>query len=167
MRSSPGAELEGMARSVHWDQTQGSLVLVSTSVAQVSPALVLPSFIRASLNLASTSSAEARAGESQNRNYHLENGRSKTRQVPAYQLIDGSRRWPYLDPAIAHEASKYEPQVDDVLLVTYPSSGTHWTKQIISLIFHRGESALNYVEFVRRGEKKLSRVERKDSFPFG
>ncbi|KAG0432642.1 hypothetical protein HPB47_020652 [Ixodes persulcatus] len=57
---------------------------------------------------------------------------------------------PYLDPAVAREAAKYEPQEDDVVLETYPKSSTQWTKQTIDLILRPGESAFNYVEFVAR-----------------
>ncbi|KAH7951834.1 hypothetical protein HPB52_013494 [Rhipicephalus sanguineus] len=51
---------------------------------------------------------------------------------------------------IIREFLRFEPGKDDVVLMTYPTSGTHWMMQIMQLIVYRGSSATMHSEFCER-----------------
>ncbi|EEC14497.1 salivary sulfotransferase, putative [Ixodes scapularis] len=67
---------------------------------------------------------------------------STSRSVPFHQLVDGIPRSPFLDPALVRQALAYKPRQGDIVLVTYPKSGSHWVQQIIQLILNHGEIQL-------------------------
>lgn len=48
------------------------------------------------------------------------------------------------------EALHFKPLAGDIVLVSYPKCGTHWVKQIIQLLLHKGESAENYWQFQKQ-----------------
>ena len=52
---------------------------------------------------------------------------------------------PYLKPAWIEEIPGFPLSSDDLLVVTYPKSGTAWTQQIVSLIQTRGEDSSEHV----------------------
>lgn len=84
---------------------------------------------------------------------------------PLCHLIDGRPYRLYIDPCILRKALRFEPQEGDIVLVTFPRSGTHWVQQIIQLIVNRGESVTDFREFSTRapiieihGDEMLSRM---------
>ncbi|KAG0419241.1 hypothetical protein HPB47_004255 [Ixodes persulcatus] len=65
-------------------------------------------------------------------------------------MIDGVPRSPIVKPEVYREASSFKSAADDVILVTYPKSGTHWVTQIALLILNRGQSPRDLADFVRQ-----------------
>lgn len=66
---------------------------------------------------------------------------------PKYQIIDGVPRCVLLDPEILRENLKFKSKAGDVVLSTFPKSGTHWVQFIIQLILSKGEPVKTYKEF--------------------
>lgn len=66
------------------------------------------------------------------------------------QIIDGERYSILRDPDIIWETLRFQPGKDDVVLMTYPTSGTHWMQQIMQLIVYRGRSVTTHSEFRER-----------------
>uniref|UniRef100_A0A1X7T295 Sulfotransferase domain-containing protein n=1 Tax=Amphimedon queenslandica TaxID=400682 RepID=A0A1X7T295_AMPQE len=52
---------------------------------------------------------------------------------------------PYLKPAWIEEIADFPLSSDDLLVATYPKSGTTWAQQIVSLIQTRGEDSSEHV----------------------
>lgn len=84
---------------------------------------------------------------------------------PFCHIIDGVPYHLYIDPINLRKTFEFQPQEGDIIVLTYPKSGTHWIQQIVQLILYRGESAANYMEFALRapfleyeGEEALDRV---------
>ncbi|KAM7283921.1 sulfotransferase ssu-1 [Ixodes scapularis] len=69
---------------------------------------------------------------------------------PAYQMVDGMRVSVSYSPERIREALNFRPKPGDIVLVSYPKCGTHWVKQIIQLLLHRGESAQDYWQFQKQ-----------------
>ncbi|KAH6931710.1 hypothetical protein HPB50_027302 [Hyalomma asiaticum] len=65
----------------------------------------------------------------------------------ATQIVEGERYSVLRDPQIIRDVLQFEPGTDDVVLVTYPTSGTHWMQQIMQLIVYRGSSATTHSDF--------------------
>ncbi|GFQ87353.1 amine sulfotransferase [Trichonephila clavata] len=61
--------------------------------------------------------------------------------------VDGMRLPPVAVPEIYHEAVKFNPGKEDIIIATYPKCGTTWTLQIVSLILRNGEPITNKEEF--------------------
>lgn len=74
----------------------------------------------------------------------------KSNDIWPTQIIDGERYGILRDPEIIWEALRFQPGKDDVVLMTYPTSGTHWMQQIMQLIVHRGQSFTTHSEFCKR-----------------
>ncbi|KAH7950792.1 sulfotransferase ssu-1 [Rhipicephalus sanguineus] len=66
------------------------------------------------------------------------------------QIVDGERYSIVREPQLIQEVLRFDPGKDDVVLVTYPTSGTHWMEQIMQLIVYRGSSATTHDEFCKR-----------------
>lgn len=69
------------------------------------------------------------------------------RRKPKYQIIDGEPRCLGIDPDILRENLKFRPKSGDVVLSTFPKSGTHWVQFIIQLILKQGEPITTHMEF--------------------
>ncbi|EEC13662.1 hypothetical protein IscW_ISCW010428, partial [Ixodes scapularis] len=72
------------------------------------------------------------------------------KRTPHLQMIDGVPRSPIVKSEVYREALSFKPAADDVILVTYPKSGTHWVSQIALLILNRGQSPRDLADFVRQ-----------------
>ncbi|KAH7963635.1 hypothetical protein HPB52_022303 [Rhipicephalus sanguineus] len=66
------------------------------------------------------------------------------------QIVDGERYCILREPQIIREILRFDPGKDDVVLMTYPTSGTHWMEQIMQLIVYRGSSATTHDGFCKR-----------------
>ncbi|KAH6931709.1 hypothetical protein HPB50_027301 [Hyalomma asiaticum] len=81
------------------------------------------------------------------------------------QIVEGERYSILRDPEIIRDVLRFEPGIDDVVLITYPTSGTHWMQQIMQLIVYRGSSATTHSDFRLRSPfledygKSISEVE--------
>lgn len=69
------------------------------------------------------------------------------RKKPKYQIIDGVPRCLSLDADILRENLKFKATAGDVVLSTFPKSGTHWVQFIIQLILRKGEPITSYKDF--------------------
>ncbi|CAN7987430.1 unnamed protein product, partial [Ixodes pacificus] len=72
------------------------------------------------------------------------------RRVPLSHFVDGIRYSPLVPPAMARKALVHRPGDGDIIVVTYPKSGTHWTMHIIQLILGRGQGATSFPDLIRR-----------------
>ncbi|KAH9360549.1 hypothetical protein HPB48_016443 [Haemaphysalis longicornis] len=68
-------------------------------------------------------------------------------RTPKYQIIDGEPRCVLVDPDILREALKFKAKAGDVVLSTFPKSGTHWVEFIVQLILKKGEPISTHQEF--------------------
>ncbi|XP_077533334.1 amine sulfotransferase-like [Haemaphysalis longicornis] len=67
---------------------------------------------------------------------------------PYYQVIDGSKRSPWIDPETFRESITFRPIAGDVVQCSYPKCGTHWMQFITQLILKEGkEPVRDYEEF--------------------
>lgn len=69
------------------------------------------------------------------------------RRKPKHQIIDGVPRCIGIDPDILRENLKFRPKAGDVVVSTFPKSGTHWLQFIIQLILRKGEAIRTHKEF--------------------
>ncbi|XP_002401559.3 sulfotransferase ssu-1-like [Ixodes scapularis] len=77
----------------------------------------------------------------------------RQRRVPLSQFVDGIRYSPLVPPAMALKAVVYRPGDGDIIVVTYPKSGTQWMMHIIQLILGRGQGATSFPDLVRRSPR--------------
>ncbi|KAI1287457.1 Sulfotransferase 1C2 [Halotydeus destructor] len=58
---------------------------------------------------------------------------------PKYNRFDGHNHIMDVPEEVVRDAMSYKVRDDDVIIVTYPKTGTTWTQQIVTLIYHGGE----------------------------
>ncbi|CAN7946192.1 unnamed protein product [Ixodes hexagonus] len=73
-----------------------------------------------------------------------------SRRIPATQLINGEVLSVYHNPTLYQQALDFEPEVGDIIEVTYTRSGTHLVQQMIQLIVNSGRSTQTFAEFTER-----------------
>ncbi|XP_070384637.1 sulfotransferase 1B1-like [Dermacentor albipictus] len=71
-----------------------------------------------------------------------------SRRKPYTQIIDGIPRSPNCDPDLLRAALEFRAQKGDLVLSTYPKSGTHWMMCIIRLILKGGEPVSGFDELM-------------------
>ncbi|XP_037526442.1 sulfotransferase 1A2-like [Rhipicephalus sanguineus] len=69
------------------------------------------------------------------------------RRKPYAQVIDGISRSPSFCPEFMRAALEFRAQKGDLLLTTFPKSGTHWMLYITQLILKKGEPVSGLQEF--------------------
>ncbi|XP_077524218.1 sulfotransferase 2A1-like [Amblyomma americanum] len=65
----------------------------------------------------------------------------------AYLRIEGLPFLKFFDEGVVRSAMNYEPQDDDVIISSYPKSGTSWTQFIVASIFTSGNPAKTTLDF--------------------
>ncbi|XP_077511116.1 3-alpha-hydroxysteroid sulfotransferase-like [Amblyomma americanum] len=68
---------------------------------------------------------------------------------PYRQVIDGVPRCPMVDPDIFRKSLSFRAANGDVVLHTYPKSGSHWIQYTTQLILNSGERISTYSEFTQ------------------
>ncbi|XP_075542683.1 sulfotransferase 2A8-like isoform X1 [Dermacentor variabilis] len=68
---------------------------------------------------------------------------------PYRQVIDGASRSPLVVPAVFRKSLSFRAAKGDVVLCTYPKSGSHWVQYIMQLIVNGGKPISFYDEFIR------------------
>ncbi|XP_050028535.1 sulfotransferase 2A8-like [Dermacentor andersoni] len=68
---------------------------------------------------------------------------------PYRQVIDGAPRSPLVVPAVFRKSLSFRAAKGDVVLCTYPKSGSHWVQYIMQLIVNGGKPISSYNEFTR------------------
>ncbi|XP_075552992.1 sulfotransferase ssu-1-like [Dermacentor variabilis] len=71
-----------------------------------------------------------------------------SRRKPYAQIIDGIPRSPNFDPDLLRAALEFRAQKGDLVLSTYPKSGTHWMMYMIQLILKEGKPVSGFDEFM-------------------
>ncbi|KAL1483243.1 hypothetical protein MTO96_033330 [Rhipicephalus appendiculatus] len=71
------------------------------------------------------------------------------RRKPAHQIIDGVPRCIALDPDRLRERLQYRAKKGDLVLSTFPKSGTHWLMYITQFILRNGQKMTTYQDFVK------------------
>ncbi|KAH7977600.1 hypothetical protein HPB49_002947 [Dermacentor silvarum] len=71
-----------------------------------------------------------------------------SKRKPYAQVIDGIPRSPNYDPDLLRAALEFRAQKGDLVLSTYPKSGTHWMVYITQLILKGGEPVSGFDEFL-------------------
>ncbi|KAL1471828.1 hypothetical protein MTO96_039698, partial [Rhipicephalus appendiculatus] len=66
---------------------------------------------------------------------------------PAYQIIDGVPRCINVNADTLRENLKYRATKGDVVVLTFPKSGTHWLMYIIQLMLREGKPITTHDEF--------------------
>ncbi|XP_077524216.1 amine sulfotransferase-like [Amblyomma americanum] len=66
----------------------------------------------------------------------------------AYLSIEGLPFLKFFDEGIVRSAMNYEPQVDDVIIASYPKSGTTWAQFIAASIFTSGNPPKTTLDFM-------------------
>ncbi|XP_065294478.1 sulfotransferase ssu-1-like isoform X2 [Dermacentor albipictus] len=66
----------------------------------------------------------------------------------AYRDIEGLRMLKFFDETNVRFAMGYEPEDDDVIIVSYPKCGTTWTQYIVSNLFTHGNPPKTTVDFM-------------------
>ncbi|XP_075539949.1 sulfotransferase ssu-1-like [Dermacentor variabilis] len=69
------------------------------------------------------------------------------RRKPHTQLIDGVPRDPNYDAELFRSSLNFRARSSDVVLFTYPKSGTHWLLYITQCILNGGEGVHTFEEF--------------------
>ena len=59
--------------------------------------------------------------------------------ITSHQRIDGILYPPFVDKDHLEKLKSFKLRPEDVFIVCYPKSGTHWLMKIVSLIMHNGE----------------------------
>ncbi|XP_072050427.1 sulfotransferase 1B1-like [Amphiura filiformis] len=84
-------------------------------------------------------------------------------------VIDGIMYPPYVTRETLERMKNYETREDDVWIVTYPKAGTHWIREIVSLIYVDGEvEAIDRNEYCRPlefGDMLIDKQPRPSSYP--
>ncbi|XP_075539951.1 amine sulfotransferase-like [Dermacentor variabilis] len=68
---------------------------------------------------------------------------------PYRHVIDGAPRSPLVDPAVFRKSICFRAAKGDIVLNTYPKSGSHWVQYITQLILNGGKPINSYGEFTR------------------
>nr|XP_054926321.1 amine sulfotransferase-like [Dermacentor andersoni] len=68
---------------------------------------------------------------------------------PFTQIIDGTHRDPHWDPVFVREALKFRAQQGDLVLHSFPKSGTHWVLYILQLILKKGQPITSHCDFTQ------------------
>uniref|UniRef100_A0A6M2CNM4 Putative salivary sulfotransferase n=1 Tax=Rhipicephalus microplus TaxID=6941 RepID=A0A6M2CNM4_RHIMP len=71
------------------------------------------------------------------------------RRKPACQIIDGVPRCVNVNPDFLREGLKFRAKKGDVVLTTFPKSGTHWLMYITQFLLRNGEEMTTYQEFTK------------------
>ncbi|XP_077523874.1 amine sulfotransferase-like [Amblyomma americanum] len=72
-----------------------------------------------------------------------------TKRKPFAQLIDGVPRDPHWNPELSEEALRFRPGKRDLVVTSFPKSGTHWVLYIVELIMRRGQPVSSYEDFTK------------------
>ncbi|XP_065289658.1 sulfotransferase 1A1-like [Dermacentor albipictus] len=67
---------------------------------------------------------------------------------PYFQLVDGIPRPPIIDPVVFKRSLNRKFKEGDVLLSTYPKSGTKWLVYIMQLILEEGKPVISFEDFM-------------------
>ncbi|XP_065297546.2 sulfotransferase 2A8-like [Dermacentor albipictus] len=68
---------------------------------------------------------------------------------PFAQDIDGVPRDPHCDPEVLKGALKFRAREGDLVLLSFPKSGTHWVLYIVQLILKKGQPITSYDGFTQ------------------
>ncbi|XP_075543529.1 sulfotransferase 2A8-like [Dermacentor variabilis] len=68
---------------------------------------------------------------------------------PFAQNIDGVPRDPHCDPEVLKGALEFRAQEGDLVLLSFPKTGTHWVLYIVQLILKKGQPITSYDEFTQ------------------
>ncbi|XP_076318807.1 sulfotransferase 1C2A-like [Tachypleus tridentatus] len=69
------------------------------------------------------------------------------RKMPAYQDVNNVRLGGGFTPKFLEEAIQYEPRDDDIIILTFPKSGTTWTQYIVHNILTKGKPLTSLKEY--------------------
>ncbi len=59
--------------------------------------------------------------------------------ISSHHRVNGILYPPFVDEGHLEKLKTFKRRPDDVFIVAYPKSGTHWLMKIVNLVIHNGE----------------------------